>query len=210
MATTLDTNDTDQVLRSSELRPHNILESEGDLEDRGWPTNNNNDINKDDNPIDKINLPDTLTHEQRKRIRDLLELNKDLFVIDNKQIGQTDVCKHNINTGDSKPLKQNARNVPYSQQQILIKEVDEMLSSNVIRPSSSPWSSPVVLIKKPDGTYRFAVDYRVLNEATLKDAGDVNFTQSIRTNHEKKSVVFVHLSERNLFNKKGKSHYTLY
>ena len=45
-----------------------------------------------------------------------------------------------------------------------------MLTSSVIRPSNSPWASPVVMAKKKDGSLRFCVDFRQLNAATIKDA----------------------------------------
>jgi hypothetical protein len=57
---------------------------------------------------------------------------------------------------------------------VLAKEVDKqvngMLNNEVITPSSSPWSSPVVLVRKKDGTTRFCVDYRRLNAVTINDA----------------------------------------
>ena len=48
--------------------------------------------------------------------------------------------------------------------------VQQMLSSGVIRPSNIPWASPVVMVKKKDGSLRFCVDFRQLNAATVKDA----------------------------------------
>ena len=49
-------------------------------------------------------------------------------------------------------------------------QVQQMLASDVIQPSNSPWASPVVMVKKKDGSLRFCVDFRQLNAATVKDA----------------------------------------
>ena len=50
------------------------------------------------------------------------------------------------------------------------KAIGDMLERGVISPSNSPWSSPIVLFRKIDGTIRFCVDYRKLNAVTRKDA----------------------------------------
>ena len=82
----------------------------------------------------------------------------------------TTVTDHKIDTGDSPPIRQYPRRLPYQFRGEVDKQVTEMLSQNVIQRSTSPWASPVVLVKKKDGTYRFCIDYRKLNLVTKQNA----------------------------------------
>ena len=74
-----------------------------------------------------------------------------------------------IKTGDAKPKRQQARRIPFALRQEVVRKLKEMLEQNVIRPSRSPWASPIVLVRKKDGTMRFCVDYRNLNAVTTPD-----------------------------------------
>ncbi|CAF2118563.1 unnamed protein product [Rotaria magnacalcarata] len=77
---------------------------------------------------------------------------------------------HTIPTADVQPTSVCPFYKTPQQREVLNKEVEKLLHDNVIRGSTSPWASPVILKKKPDGTYRFIVDFRRLNAVTKKDA----------------------------------------
>ena len=75
-----------------------------------------------------------------------------------------------IDTKDNPPIKQNPYRLPFSKREKVEECVREMLADKVIRPSASPWASPVTLVPKKDGSTRFCIDYRKVNAVTQKDA----------------------------------------
>ncbi|CAF4540750.1 unnamed protein product, partial [Didymodactylos carnosus] len=77
---------------------------------------------------------------------------------------------HTIRTADNPPVNSRPYRGSEQQQQALRNILKNMSASHQIRPSTSPWSSPVLLVKKKDGDYRFVVDYRKLNNVTVKDS----------------------------------------
>jgi hypothetical protein len=111
-----------------------------------------------------------VTDEERAQLSDLLFDYQDVFAIPGGGLGRNDWVLHEIDTGDSPPIKQAPRRVPYQRQKVIDDEVEKMLELGVIEPSDSPWSSPVVLVAKKTGEVRFCVDYGKLNEVTRKDA----------------------------------------
>lgn len=102
-----------------------------------------------------------------------IELNQilDKFFHDNGKnaIGCTDLIKHKIVTSAT-PIKQRYYPVNPVMQAHIDKELNEMLEQGIVERSNSPWSSPIVMVKKKDNSYRFCVDFRKLNAVTEKDA----------------------------------------
>ncbi|KMQ83460.1 hypothetical protein RF55_19996, partial [Lasius niger] len=84
--------------------------------------------------------------------------------------GPTDRTQHRIRLRDPTPIKQRYRPRNPAMQAVIDKEVEEMEAAGVIEPSRSAWSSPVVVVKKKDGKYRFCIDFRKVNDVTEKDA----------------------------------------
>lgn len=77
--------------------------------------------------------------------------------------------KHRIDTANHPPVHQSPYKSARKEREIVQSQVQDILKSEVIVPASGPWASPVVLVKKKDGPWRFCVDYRKLNAVTTKD-----------------------------------------
>ena len=123
-------------------------------------------------PTQKLCQPpllECLSPLQQQQLNELFKEFQDVFSQGDDDLGNTPLLEHGIET-HGPPLRQ-----PYRQQNPAVcreemTQVQQMLSSNVIRPSNSPWASPVVMVRKKDGSLRFCVDIRQLNAATVKDA----------------------------------------
>ena len=114
-----------------------------------------------------LNLDDTdLAEEQKQKLYTFLGRNRDIFAKDMSELGKTNMHSHVIHTGNARPVSK----APYRQSPHMRAETErltnEMLQNGIIEESNSPWHSPVVLVKKPNGEYRFAIDYRELNKVT--------------------------------------------
>ena len=75
-----------------------------------------------------------------------------------------------IDTGTHRPVYTPPYRRSLRDHAAIAEQADILLKDNRIEPSTSPWCSPIVLVKKKDGTTRFCVDYRKLNDITVKDS----------------------------------------
>ena len=111
-----------------------------------------------------------VTQKERQQLTDLLTEFESILSDREDDLGRTHLVYHKIDTGDAVPIRQSARRLPYFQREEVRKTIEDMLKRGIIEPSSSAWSSPVVLVKKKDGSTRFCIDFRKVNAVTTRDA----------------------------------------
>ena len=86
------------------------------------------------------------------------------------ELGRYSKHPFSINTGNAHPIRQMPRPVPYHRKAEVDRQLDEMLEKGIIEPTDSEWASPILMVKKADGTLRFCVDYRKLNAVSKHDS----------------------------------------
>ena len=83
---------------------------------------------------------------------------------------RTNAADHDVDVGDHEAIKQHPYRVNPLKRAHLNKEIEYMLENNIIEPSKSEWSSPCILVPKPDGSFRFVTDFRKVNQCTKTDS----------------------------------------
>jgi transposase InsO family protein len=124
-------------------------------------------VNADPDFLNMFQIPDS---SDGRSLKKLLLKWRDAFSLHDLDTGHTDVVTHEINLTDDTPIKLPHRRIPPHMYAEVRNHIQDMLQAGHIRPSQSPWSSPVVLVRKKDKSLRFCVDYRSLNRKTIRDA----------------------------------------
>ena len=135
------------------------------------PLDASNEVVVDDDydPVPEVSIGDKrdLTPEQRSRLESLIREYRQVI---NQKIGLCRVAGARIDTGNHHPVNLPLRRISPAQRLEVEKQIKQLLDLNIIRPSQSPWAAGIVLAPKPDGSWRFCVDYRELNNRTTKDS----------------------------------------
>ena len=98
-----------------------------------------------------LDVPDQF----RSKIEQLILQNRHLFACKDSELGHTDVVKMQVDVSDYQPIKIGPYRTPLKNREVIDKAVDEMMNANNIRRSRSPWSFPIVIVGKKDGSKKF-------------------------------------------------------
>ena len=112
----------------------------------------------------------SLTPSQQSQFSQLLDNYSHLFAESDHELGRTGLVEMGIETGDHPPIRQRPYRSPLTQRAVIEKHINDMLAAKIINLSSSPWASPLVTVPKKDGTTRMSVDFRNLNNISVKNA----------------------------------------
>ena len=104
---------------------------------------------------------------QRKELAEVITQYREVFP---DVPSKTNLIEHDVDVGDSAPIKQHPYRVSPMKKELLDKEVQYMLENDIIEESQSNWSSPCILVPKHDGGFRFCTDFRKVNDKTKSDS----------------------------------------
>ena len=128
--------------------------------------------------LSKIDLSH-LTVSQRKQVKEMLIRNAEVFSTDSNDIGEIKDLQMKINLKDDEPVKASYTSIPKPLYKEVKEYVEDLLASGWVQKSNSSYSSPMVCVRKKDGTLRLCVDYRRLNNKTIPDSQPIPKVQDI-------------------------------
>ena len=112
-----------------------------------------------------------LTLAQTTRLNSLLDKYSMIFAEIDLELGSASQVKCKLNTGDAPPIKQGPYRIPFLESPLVENHLmTKMMSADIIRPSTSPWASPIVIVDKKDKSKHFCVDFRRVNACTVPNS----------------------------------------
>lgn len=137
--------------------------------------------------VEKVIRTDHMNSEEKAKIIKLCYKYKQVFYNPEEKLSSCNVTSHHIRTKDDEPIYIKNFRYPYHLKQEIQKQISKLLDNKIIRPSISPYSSPVWIVpKKMDASgekkWRMVIDFRKLNEKTIEDKYPLPRTEEILEN----------------------------
>ena len=107
--------------------------------------------------------------DDKAAVQEAVLSHHNVFALSDEELGETNLVEHEINLTDNTAITTPPRRLPYALRTELEEELERLLNTGCIEPSTSPYSSGLVLVWKKDGSLRVCVDYRALNRVTVPD-----------------------------------------
>ncbi|XP_077564677.1 uncharacterized protein LOC144180165 [Haemaphysalis longicornis] len=143
---------------------------------------------KEQRRVEDVAISEHLTSEEQLQIREILKKHSNLF---SSKPGQTSLVHCHLELTTDVPVSTPQYPIPFALKEVAEAEVQEMLKLGIAEKSTSPYNSPLVLVKKPDGSYRICIDFRRLNSVLVADGEPIPRTD----------VVFAEVSKKRYFSK---------
>jgi transposase InsO family protein len=121
---------------------------------------------------------ESLSDQERKLAEEVILQFQDISY-EKRGLGRTNVVTHKIDTGDHLPIKQRYYVMSPERLVEVHKHLDQMIKDDVVEPSNSAWNNPITMARKADGTLRFCLDSRKLNEVSKHDAYPMPYISNI-------------------------------
>ena len=93
--------------------------------------------------------------------------------------GKISIIKHRVHLNNNRPIRCRPYALPYAIRGKIHEEIQEMINTGIVRESDSPYASPMVVVKKKDGSNRVFVDYRKLNRITVTDSEPMTIVEDL-------------------------------
>ena len=116
--------------------------------------------------VNDVAINPELSAEQINEVNSFLKEYSDIFT-DVPKI--THLAKHRVDLTQKEPVRSKIYPIPYKMEEVISNEIDDMLAKGIIERSEAAYASPLVLVKKPDGTYRTCMNFKELNKITVFD-----------------------------------------